>query len=90
VLLGEVVFVTDAGEAILRAGDWAGFKAGRIDGHWLQNRSSEETIVLEVGTRTPDDACYYSDIDMAAPAGGKPALYTHCDGTSNESIVRRS
>src|SRR4051794_25733415 len=39
VLSGEVVLVTDAGEETLRAGDYAGFKAGDPDGHHLQNRS---------------------------------------------------
>ena len=64
VISGEVVLITDAGEETLRAGDAAGFKAGSPDGHHLQNRSSSEALVLEVGTRLPGDGCYYSDIDM--------------------------
>src|SRR3990167_6491035 len=70
VLEGEVVLVTDAGEEVLRAGDCAGFPAGVADGHHLQNRSDREAVLLEVGSRRPEeDACAYPDIDMAAPAG---------------------
>jgi uncharacterized cupin superfamily protein len=89
VLAGEVTLVTDDGGELLRAGDSAGFKAGDRNGHCLQNRSSAEVRVLEVGTRVPTDAAYYSDIDLVAPAGGKPAIYTHRDGTPYSDIRRR-
>ena len=89
VLSGEVVLVSDAGEEILRAGDAAGFKAGDQNGHCLQNRSTADAEVLEIGTRIAEDAGYYSDIDMIAPAGGRPAIYTHRDGTPYEDIRRR-
>ena len=64
VLSGEVWLVTDAGEEPLRAGDCAGFKAGVRDGHHLVNRSSNDAVVLEVGTRDARDFGEYSDIDM--------------------------
>jgi len=89
VLSGEVVLVTDGGEEVLRPGDAAGFPAGHTNGHCLQNRSDRDTRVLEIGTRIHDDAAYYSDIDMVAPAGGKPAVYTHRDGTPYQDIRRR-
>ena len=89
VLAGEVVLVTDAGEETLRAGDAAGFPANDLDGHCLQNRSGADATVLEIGTRLPSDAAYYPDIDMVAPAGGKPAAYTHRDGTPYDNIRRR-
>jgi uncharacterized cupin superfamily protein len=89
VLSGEVVLVTDGGDEILRAGDAAGFKAGDTNGHCLQNRSATDATVLEIGTRVPGDTGYYSDIDMVAPAGGKPALYTHRDGTPYPDSRRR-
>lgn len=89
VISGEVVLVSDGGEEILRAGDAAGFKAGDANGHCLQNRSTIDAHVLEVGTRTPDDAGHYSEIDMVAPADGKPAVYTHRDGTPYQDIRRR-
>jgi uncharacterized cupin superfamily protein len=61
---GEVVLVTDSGEETLRAGDSAGFKAGIKDGHHLQNRSQRDAVILEIGSRKPDDEGEYSDIDM--------------------------
>ncbi len=69
VLEGELVLVTDSGEEILRPGDCAGFKAGVADGHHLQNRTDREAVFLEVGGRSAQDECAYSDIDLKVPAG---------------------
>jgi len=89
VVSGEVVLVTDGGEEVLRAGDAAGFPANDANGHCFQNRSDHEAEILEVGTRVTGDMAYYPDIDMVAPAGGKPAAYTHRDGTPYQDIRRR-
>ena len=89
VVSGEVVLLSDAGEEVLRAGDAAGFKADDPDGHCLQNRSSQDATVLEIGSRVAASMAHYSDIDMVAPAGGKPAAYTHRDGTPYTDIRRR-
>jgi len=89
VLSGEVVLVTDGGEEVLRAGDAAGFPARDTNGHCFQNRSDRDAQILEIGTRVPEDTAYYPDIDMVAPAGGKPAVYTHRDGTPYLDIRRR-
>src|SRR5260370_22812254 len=51
VLSGEVVLATEAGEEILRAGDAAGFPANDPNGHCVQNHSSGDALVLEIGTR---------------------------------------
>ena len=83
------MLVTDAGDEILHAGDAAGFKAGDNNGHCLQNRSQTDAEVLEIGTRIAGDTAFYSDIDMVAPAGGKPAAYTHRDGTPYQGLARR-
>jgi uncharacterized cupin superfamily protein len=64
VLEGEVVLVTDAGAEVLRAGDSAGFKAGLRDGHHLQNRSAQDAVVLEIGSRNAEDEGEYPDIDL--------------------------
>ncbi len=80
IVAGEVVLVTDSGEEVLRQGDCAGFKAGSADGHHLQNRSAKDALVLEVGTRQPDqDAVFYPDIDLQIGKGR--AGYLHNDGT---------
>jgi uncharacterized cupin superfamily protein len=78
VLEGEVVLVTDEGEQILRAGEGAGFPAGEKNGHHLQNRSTQDAKLLEIGSRRPsEDACDYPDIDMTLEPG---VGFTHRDG----------
>jgi uncharacterized cupin superfamily protein len=65
VLEGEVVLVTDSGDEVLRPGDCAGFKAGVLDGHHLQNRSDRDVVVLEIGSRKiTEDEGEYPDIDL--------------------------
>ena len=79
VMEGELVLVTDAGEEVLRAGDCAGFKAGDADGHHLQNRSQADAVVLEVGSRRPEqDEVTYPDIDLKASLNRQG--YTHANG----------
>jgi uncharacterized cupin superfamily protein len=90
VLEGEVTLVTDKGAEILRAGDAAGFKAGDANGHHLQNRSESRAVVIEIGTRVSSDACHYPGIDLFAPPGEKPAMFTHLDGTPYSAATRRS
>ena len=81
ILEGEVVLVSDAGEQILRAGDCAGFKAGVADGHHLQNRSAQDVLLLEIGSRCPkEDAVFYPDIDLKFPIGRSG--FTHRDGVA--------
>ncbi|HWY62544.1 MAG TPA: cupin domain-containing protein [Rhizomicrobium sp.] len=89
VVSGEVTLVTDGGKEVLHAGDSAGFRANDPDGHCLQNRSANDAVVLEVGTRLDTDSAIYSDIDMLAPASGKPAIYVRRDGTPYQDIKRR-
>ena len=89
VLAGEVTLVTDAGAELLRAGDAAGFRAGDPDGHTLQNRSVVDALVLEVGTRAPaQDLTTYPGIDLLAPAGSVPAIFTHLDGAPYANVTR--
>ncbi len=89
VLAGEVVLVTDDGEEVLRAGDAAGFKAGDEDGHCLQNHSTSEALILEIGTRATDEVAHYPDIDMVAQLRGKSAVFTQRDGTPYTDTERR-
>jgi len=87
VVSGEVVLVTDAGDEILQAGDCAGFKASDRNGHCLQNRSSIDATVLEIGTRVPGgDTAYYPECDLVAMPGG---VYTRRDGTPYPKQERR-
>jgi uncharacterized cupin superfamily protein len=79
VVSGEVMLITDHGEELLRAGDCAGFPKNDENGHQLVNRSNAVAVCLEVGTRSEDDVCTYSDIDMKIDS--KVGRYTHKDGT---------
>jgi uncharacterized cupin superfamily protein len=79
VISGEVTLVTDEGEQVLRAGDCAGFPKGDGNGHHLINKTDEMAVCLEVGTRSDDDFCRYSDIDMQIDS--KDGRYRHRDGT---------
>ena len=79
VVEGEVVLVSNDGEEVLRAGDCVGFKAGVADGHQLQNRSDKDAMLLEMGSRRPnEDVTTYPDIDLKIEPGGG---YLHRDGT---------
>jgi len=80
VVSGEAVLVTDEGEQVLRAGDCAGFPAGAPNGHHLQNRSDQEAVLLEVGSRREaEDGCDYPDIDLMLTPGSTE--YSHKDGS---------
>ena len=89
VLDGEAVLVTDEGEQLLTAGDCAGFPAGQPNGHHIQNRSTREVVLLEVGSRRPsDDGCDYPDIDLVLAKGASE--YQHRDGTPYDAKSLRT
>lgn len=81
VLSGEVTLLTDEGPERLRAGEAAGFKAGEPNGHCLQNHTSSDATLLEIGTRLAGNGATYSDIDMLANPEESAIPYTHKDGT---------
>lgn len=83
VLRGEVVLVTDEGEAPLEAGQCAGFPAGDRDGHCLQNRSQKDAVLLVVGSRNDEDHGEYPDIDMKFEPNRyrDGAVFLHKDGS---------
>lgn len=76
---GEAMLVQDAGETPVRAGEAAGFPAGRPDGHCLVNRSASPARFLVVGTRDPEDVCTYSDVDLVWSTAEN--RFTRRDGT---------
>ena len=79
-LLGEVVLVDESGETVLRPGDAATFKAGVAEGHHLVNRSSEDALFLEIGTRPATDVVHYSDIDLVLRYDGDSDRFTKRSG----------
>lgn len=82
VLDGVLVLAEDQGETILKAGDCAAFPKNSGNGHHLINRSATTAHYLEVGSRSPEDVIFYSDIDMFSPSSD--GRFLHKDGTPYE------
>ena len=83
VLEGAPTLVTDAGEQVLAPGHCAGFPKGSGDGHHFLNRSDRDVVILVVGDRTPGDAVFYPDIDLAGrPDAAGGVVFTRKDGSS--------
>lgn len=80
VLKGEVTLREEHGEVVLKPGDAAGWKAGVVVGHCLINRTSEDVVYLEIGTRGPHDTVVYPDIDMRMERDKHGARYLHKTG----------
>ena len=80
VLEGEVVRVTDAGEQLLRAGDCAGYPAGKRGAHHFLNRAAVAARYLEVGSRIDGDNAFYPDDDLMWVSDGNGEFAAHKDG----------
>jgi uncharacterized cupin superfamily protein len=78
IVSGEAMLVEDGGETILRAGDVAAWPRGIRDGHHIQNRGSEDCVMVAVSAGdTAIDRGEYPDIDLQFASEG----YLHKDGT---------
>lgn len=82
VLEGELVLVTNDGEQVLRAGDCAGYPAGKRDAHHFVNRSGAPARYLEIGNRQPGDTAFYPDDDLMWIADEDGEHAAHKDGRS--------
>ena len=80
VLAGEVTLCEDDGETLLRPGDAAGWKAGVANGHCLVNRSQQDCVFLEVGSRAPREVAEYPDHDMKFERDGASRKVTRKNG----------
>ena len=80
VVSGELVLIEEGSETPLRAGEAATFKAGHADGHHLVNRSAEDAVVLEIGTRASEERCHYPDIDLIYDERGGTIRFTNRAG----------
>lgn len=78
VVSGELTLVTDEGETLMRAGDYAAFPAGRPNGHHLVNRSWGNALMLAIGPEAQEDRATYPDIDLVYD--GATDSYLHKDG----------
>lgn len=85
---GTLVLVEDDQETLLTPGDVAAFPAGQPNGHHLINRSDATAAFIVVGTHTPTETAWYSDIDMKVVADRGKSTFTHKDGTSMDEGAR--
>ena len=79
VLEGSPTLVTDVGETLLRPGMVAGFAAGGT-AHHLENRTTEDCVILEVGDRTEGDEVTYPADDLQAVNSPRGWRFTRKDG----------
>ena len=80
VLEGEVTLCENQGETVLKPGDAAGFKANSGNGHCLINRTQQDAVYIEVGTRSVNETTVYSDIDMRLERDKTGLRYLHKTG----------
>jgi uncharacterized cupin superfamily protein len=80
VVEGTLVLCESDGESVLAAGDAAGFKAGVANGHCLVNRSTQDAVYLEIGTRSRRDEVDYPEIDMRFRKDENGISYAHKSG----------
>jgi uncharacterized cupin superfamily protein len=80
VLQGELVLCENDGETVLKAGDAAGWKAGVDNAHCLINRSSQDALYLEIGTRAKSERASYPDIDLRFERKEGGNFYLHKSG----------
>ncbi|MEI4485888.1 cupin domain-containing protein [Frigidibacter sp. MR17.14] len=78
---GELVMVTDDGEAVMRPGDCVAFPAGRPDAHHFLNRSAEPASFLVVGAKMAGEIAHYPDEDLVMRHAEGRQAYFHRDGT---------
>ena len=81
VLSGTCTLIDDDGEHKMQPGDCATFPAGDTNGHHFVNNTDAPVTFLVVGTRTPTETCYYSDLDMMVKDDENGASYTRKDGS---------
>ena len=80
VVSGELILIEEGGETLLRSGEAAAFKAGQADGHHLVNRSAEDAVVLEVGSRASEERAHYPDVDLVYEKRGGKIRFTNRAG----------
>lgn len=77
---GELILIEEE-ETVLRAGDAAGWKAGEPIAHCLENRSSDDAVMLVVGTRSDEGVVHYPDHDVIMKHGIDGRVFTRTDGS---------
>ncbi|MEP2030406.1 MAG: cupin domain-containing protein [Paracoccaceae bacterium] len=78
---GVCTLKDDDGEHQMQVGDCATFPAGEANGHHILNLTDKSATFLVVGTRTPTETGYYSDVDMMVRDDKNGFEFTKKDGS---------
>lgn len=78
---GTCTLIDDNGEHDMKPGDCAAFPAGDANGHHFVNNTDAPAAFLVIGTHSPQETAYYSDIDMMAKIDGNGFAFTCKDGS---------
>lgn len=78
---GTCTLVDDTGETPMTVGDCATFKAGDANGHHFINKTDDEARFLVIGTRTPTETAWYSDLDLKVSVDASGFAFTRKDGS---------
>ncbi|MBZ0124614.1 MAG: cupin domain-containing protein [Roseovarius sp.] len=81
IVKGSCTLIDDTGAHIMTPGDCAAFPAGEPNGHHFVNRTGQEARFLVIGTRTPSETAWYSDVDLKVTMNADGAAFAHKDGT---------
>jgi len=82
VVAGELVQIDDHGETVLRPGDCCAYPAGDETCHHIVNKSDANGSFVVVGTHTPAETAWYSDIDMKVAVTNGHYAFTKKDGSA--------
>ena len=78
---GVCTLIDDDGAHEMLPGDCAAFPAGDENGHTFENNTNAPAAFLVVGTHTPTETAYYSDIDMMVASKDGASTFTRKDGS---------
>ena len=78
---GVCTLVDNDGAHEMLPGDCAAFPAGDANGHMFENNTDTPAAFLVVGTRTPTETAYYSDIDLMVMTKDGEFTFTRKDGS---------
>jgi len=81
---GTCTLIDDHGDHEMTVGDCAAFPAGDANGHHFVNRTDTEARFLVIGTRTPEETGWYSDVDLKVTMDAGGYVFTRKDGTPCE------
>lgn len=83
VLDGTVTLLEDDGPHLIGPGTCVSWPAGAANAHCLHNDGTEPATLFIVGSRLPEDACHYPEIDLHYSRRNGSRAFSHKDGTPN-------